>query len=178
MKKLFFVVFLTIWFCSCYYDVEPPIIKVEPKVGTNNVLLIAEEFKYMGTDYKSSKKMWELIAKKSVIYKDSNVDLEGIEVKFFKRGYVISFLKGDKGKLYPNQNRTEITGNVVLENYQNKTKIMSSRLIWDGNEKVIYNTSSDKTVIVSPSATLRGSGLRTTPDVYPLELENVEAVIQ
>ena len=178
MSKLLLIVLVLVLFCGCYYDVEPPIISVEVKMKTNNILLIAEEFKYIGTDSSGNKKLWELIAKKSIVYKDSKVDLEGIEVKFFKKGVPVSFLKGEKGKLYPKDNKTEIVGNVFLEHYQNKTKIISSKLIWDGSKKLIYNSKDDKTTIISPNATLKGSGLKTTPDVYPLELENVEAVIQ
>lgn len=178
VKKIILTLFLLIFINGCYYDVDPPIIKVEPKVGTNNILLISKEFKYFGTDFRSGKKSWELIAEKSIVYKDNKTDLENIEIKFFKKGKITSSLKGSNGILYPKENKAEITGNVILENYENNTKIFSSRLMWDGNKRLIYNSNSDKTTIVSPKATLKGTGIRTTPDVYPIELENVEAVVQ
>lgn len=173
---------LVLIFCfivyGCYYDVEPPIIRVEPKVTDNPVLLVSREFKYMGTDPRSGTKSWELIAESSVVYKNSEVELENVEMRFFRGTRMVSYLRGKVGKLYPKQNRAEISEDVFLENYENKTKIYSSRLMWDGNRRLIYNTRNDRTTIVSPNATLKGSGLRTTPDVYPLELENVEAVVQ
>ncbi|MCX8028940.1 MAG: LPS export ABC transporter periplasmic protein LptC [Brevinematales bacterium] len=170
--------FLSLLILGCYYDIEPPIIKVEPKVGTNNVLLVSKEFKYLGTDIKRNTKSWELISERSVVYKNNEVELENINIKFFKEGRIVSELKGNKGKLFSKQNKAEVYGNVTLQNYENKTTIYTSRLIWDANTRTIYNSRQDKTTIVSSEGTLKGTGLRTTPEVYPLELENVEAVIQ
>lgn len=177
MKQIVLTILTLLFTSSCYYDVEPPIIKVEPKVGDNNILLISKEFKYIGIDAKAKNKSWELISESSVVYKNNEVELTNIDIKFFKKGRVVSSLKGDRGKLFSKQNRAEIYGNVVLENYENKTKIYSTRLIWDGRTRLIYNTRNDKTTIVSSGGTLKGTGLRTNPDVYPIELENVEAVV-
>ncbi|MEN2998899.1 MAG: LPS export ABC transporter periplasmic protein LptC [Brevinematia bacterium] len=177
MRKITLLTLLLIT-TGCYYDVDPPVIKVEPKIGTNNVLLVSKEFKYFGTDPKTKRKLWELIAEKSVIYKNNEVDLENVEIKFFKNNNLSSVLKGKVGKIHTEKNRAEIRDNVVLENYENETKVYSSRLIWDGNKRIIYNTESDKTTIVSPTAKLKGTGLRTTPDMSPLELKNVEALVE
>ncbi len=177
VKKVFWLIIM-FFVMGCYYDVEPPVIKVEPKITKNDVLLVAKEFKYMGLDVKTRVKSWELISESSIVYKNDEVHLENIEIKFYKKGKIVSVLKGDRGKLYSKKNSAEILTNVVLENYENNTKILSSRLIWDGNRRLIYNTLEDKTTIISREAVLKGTGLRTTPEVYPLELQNVEAVVQ
>ncbi|MGB9622140.1 MAG: LPS export ABC transporter periplasmic protein LptC [Brevinematia bacterium] len=181
MKSKFIIIalFLLLTLEGCYYDVDPPFITVSAKTEKSDILFIAKEFKYIGSDLDTKKKMWELISGEAVVYKDNKIDLKDIEIKFLdKKGEVISTLKGDSGMLERNKNSASIQGNVILKNYKKGVTIYSTKLIWDGNKREIYNTLDDKTTIVSEGVTLRGSGLRTTPDVYPLELKNVEAVIQ
>lgn len=180
MKLRLVIISLTIFTLNgCYYDVDPPVITIEPKTAKSYILLVAKEFKYIGSDLESKKKTWELISGEAMVYKDSRIELKDIEIKFLdKNGSIISTLKGSKGMLEVEKNSASIEGNVVLKNYKKSIVIYSTKLIWDGNKRLIYNTTEDKTTIVSEGATLKGSGLRTTPDIYPLELQNVEAQIQ
>jgi LPS export ABC transporter protein LptC len=171
---------VVMFFGGCYYDVEPPVISVDFKnFKTNEILLISKEFKYLGIDTKTTKKSYELFSGEAIIYKDGNIKLKDIDIKFYNpKGKVISSLKGDFGILYKDKNMAEVVSNVVMKKSDAETTIFSTRLVWDGNRKIIYNDKTDSTTIVSPSAKVKGRGLRTTPDIYPLELEEIEATIE
>ncbi len=168
------------FFGGCYYDVEPPVITVDFKdFKTNEILLISKEFKYLGVDFKTARKSYELFSGEAIIYKDGNVKLKDIDIKFYNsRGRIVSSLKGDFGILYKDRNMAEVVSNVVMEKRDADITILATRLVWDGNRRIIYNDKSDSTTIISSSAKLRGRGLRTTPDIYPLELEEIEATIE
>jgi LPS export ABC transporter protein LptC len=171
---------VVMFFGGCYYDVEPPVITVDFKnFKTNEILLVSKEFKYLGIDTKTTKKLYELFSGKAIIYKDGNIKLKDIDIKFYNpKGKVTSSLKGDFGILYKDKNMAEVVSNVVMKKIDAETTIFSTRLVWDGNTRVIYNDKTDITTIVSPSAKVKGRGLRTTPDIYPLELEEIEATIE
>ncbi len=177
--RLFLVLLFSLLLYSCKYDVEPPIITVRVNQEENKVLMIVNEFKYVGTFDKDIKKNWELFAKKAVVEKNGGVALEEVEVNFFDvRGNKVSYIKGKIGYLDQRRNRAEISNNVVFTRYDKKTTVFSSRLIWDGNSKTIYNTVQDYTRIISPDVKITGRGLRTTPDIYPFELSEIEAEIE
>jgi|GEM_PF-2690518 LPS export ABC transporter protein LptC len=181
IRVVFFTLFLIPFVVSgCYYDVEPPVISVDFKsFKTNEIFLISKEFKYLGIDPKNSKKSYELFSEEAIILKDGNIKLRNIDIKFYNsKGNVTSSLQGDLGVLFKNSNMAEVISNVVLQKSDTKTTIYSTRLVWDGNKKLIYNDKTDSTTIVSPSAKVKGRGLRTTPDIYPLELEEIEATIE
>ncbi len=96
---------------------------------------------------------------------------QGLTIYFLNRaGDTISFLKAEKGRIYPVSNNMEASEEVEVMG-QDSMALFTDRLLWDNQREIIY--TPDEVVIRRGDDYMKGRDFEATADLRRYELRHV-----
>lgn len=99
---------------------------------------------------------------------------EGFHATIFdKAHHPVSEISADYGVNHSTEKLVEAAGNVVVENHQRGQKLMSDKLYWYQNTKMIYTRS--KVRIIMPDKDISGDSLESYEDFEAYTIFNGQA---
>ena len=89
---------------------------------------------------------------------------KGIElISFENQGKDSTTIKGNYCLTYLKTNISELTGNVIIINHTDNSKLTTSQLFWDQNTNYFF--SEKEFTLISPENTLKGVGFESKKDL-------------
>ncbi len=100
----------------------------------------------------------------------------GMFITFYKKdGSVSATLRANYAYFYKEEDRWKATGNVIVDNIENKETLKSEELFWEPKNENVY---TDKFVrIETPGELMTGTGLKAKQDFSEWTLDNPEGII-
>lgn len=106
--------------------------KEQPDAVLEGVRLITSEYAVL---------RWELYADKAFLYqKKDSAEAQNVEVRYFRDGRVISWLRADRARIRLSSNEVQAEGNVLLISEEG-ARLEVQKLFWDEKKKEIYTNT-------------------------------------
>jgi len=147
---------------------EAPQIYTGPlSVLTDATLLFSEE----------AIKKAEVVAKEILELQNEDKELtQGMYITFFdKKGMISATLKANYAYYYKEDDRWKATGDVVVNNIENKETLKTEELFWEPKTEDVYTEKFVR--IETPGELMTGTGLKAKQDFSEWTLEKPEGVI-
>ena len=101
---------------------------------------------------------------------------EGILITKIDRYKDSVTVEGDYAKSYSKTQVSEIRGNVIIKNYKEGTKLVTSEIYWD--QKAHYFFTEKRFVFYTKSDTINGIGFEASGDLKKWWVRNQQGVIE
>ena len=125
----------------------------------------------------SALKKAEVISSKILELQNEDKELpQGMYITFFdKKGLISATLKANYAYYYKEEDRWKATGNVVVNNIENKETLKTEELFWEPKTENVYTEKFVR--IETPGELMTGTGLEAKQDFSEWTLEKPEGVI-
>ncbi len=167
--------FLVMLFISCTNNIK----EVRDFLADKNLpIAVARDINLIYTDSGKIKTklkaplLYDYSNRKAQPYKEFP---DGLKLTTFQKNGDSILIKANYGKSYTLTNISEITGNVVIINYETKTKLNTEQLYWDQN--LHYFFTEKKVRIINKKDTTFGIGFEANEDLSKAIIKNTSGTL-
>lgn len=118
---------------------------------------------------KQGEKLWVLQADKATQF-PQRIILKNAKVSLFEDGKPVSEGTAEQVMIKSSSSDLLLKGNIHIVSYQDKAKLTTSQLRWDGSEKKLY--SEQEVTIKKGGLVIKGKGLIGKPDLSSIIIKN------